>query len=251
MAGRLRARPAGRVVWCGHHAARETTGVDGKHHVSETRPMWPASAALPADWPRLTGAWGRHGHDLTLKEGCRGPAGRSLCHPVDTGRALVARRRSVHACAHRCARRGRWLGRARPRATRVARREPSGQALLGRPDAPAVRRTICTALALAPATSRSRSHRRSRSPTSCRYAPHFSVLEEIDKPDGSKHFMKRCAHSNVVAPFHEVPSGLSISQLWAGRLSCGRAVRRPLGLTRLQPASQPASQAVVTVCSFT
>ena len=33
MAGRLRARPAERVVWCGHHAAREATGVDGKRQV--------------------------------------------------------------------------------------------------------------------------------------------------------------------------------------------------------------------------
>ena len=32
-----------------------------------------------------------------------------------------------------------------------------------------------------------------QAPPFCRYAPHYSVLEEIEKPDGSKHFMKRCA----------------------------------------------------------
>ena len=39
MAGRLRARPAERVVWCGHHAAREATGVDGKHQVEHKAAM--------------------------------------------------------------------------------------------------------------------------------------------------------------------------------------------------------------------
>ena len=83
MAGRLRARPAERVVWCGHHAAREATGVDGPHHVSNTRPPWRPAPAQPADWPRLAGAWGRHGHDLTLTHACREPACRSLCHLLD------------------------------------------------------------------------------------------------------------------------------------------------------------------------
>ena len=83
MAGRLRARPAERVVWCGHHAAREATGVDGPHHVSNTRPPWRPAPAQPSDWPRLAGAWGRHGHDLTLTHACREPACRSLCHLLD------------------------------------------------------------------------------------------------------------------------------------------------------------------------
>ena len=33
-----------------------------------TRPIWPASAAQAADWPRLAGAWRSLRHDLTLRE---------------------------------------------------------------------------------------------------------------------------------------------------------------------------------------
>ena len=34
----------------------------------KTRPVWPASAAQAADWPRLAGAWRSLRHDLTLRE---------------------------------------------------------------------------------------------------------------------------------------------------------------------------------------
>ena len=61
------------------------------------------------------------------------------------------------------------------------------------PQPPAVALAVALSLSLASA--------------SCRYAPHYSVLEEINKPDGSKHFMKRCAatqcceHSRRAAPY--------------------------------------------------
>ena len=57
---------------------------------SNTRPCvsvrscpWRPAPAQPADWPRLAGTWGRHGHDLTLTHACREPACRSLCHLLD------------------------------------------------------------------------------------------------------------------------------------------------------------------------
>ena len=50
--------------------------------MSETRPVWPSSAALRADWPRLAGASGSLGHAPALREASGAPADRSLSHLV-------------------------------------------------------------------------------------------------------------------------------------------------------------------------
>eukprot|EP00964_Phaeocystis_antarctica_P133566 scaffold97773_cov35-Phaeocystis_antarctica.AAC.1 len=50
--------------------------------MSKRIPIWPASAAQPADWPRLAEAWGSPRHDLALKEASEEPAGRRLSHLV-------------------------------------------------------------------------------------------------------------------------------------------------------------------------
>ena len=42
-----------------HHAT--AAALLHAHAVSKTRPMWPAVAAQPADWPRVAGAWGSLG----------------------------------------------------------------------------------------------------------------------------------------------------------------------------------------------
>ena len=47
-----------------------------------TGPIWPASAAQVADWPRLAEAWGGLRCDLALKEASGEPAGRRLGHIV-------------------------------------------------------------------------------------------------------------------------------------------------------------------------
>ena len=45
------------------------------HAVSKTRPMWPAVAAQPADWPRVAGAWGSLGRSSTRACGKQPPSG--------------------------------------------------------------------------------------------------------------------------------------------------------------------------------
>ena len=49
---------------------------------SEAWPVWPASAAQVAEWPRLAEAHGSLGHDLAPREASGEPAGRRLCHLV-------------------------------------------------------------------------------------------------------------------------------------------------------------------------
>ena len=48
----------------------------------KTRPIWPASAAQQADWPRLAEAQGSLRHDLSLKGASGEPAGRGLSRLV-------------------------------------------------------------------------------------------------------------------------------------------------------------------------
>ena len=48
----------------------------------EQRPVWPASAAQPADWPRLAEAPDSLRHDLALRGACGEPAGRRLSELV-------------------------------------------------------------------------------------------------------------------------------------------------------------------------
>eukprot|EP00964_Phaeocystis_antarctica_P096254 scaffold62596_cov54-Phaeocystis_antarctica.AAC.2 len=48
----------------------------------KTRPIWPASAAQAADWPRLAEAQGRLRHGLSLKGASGEPAGRGLSRLV-------------------------------------------------------------------------------------------------------------------------------------------------------------------------
>ena len=48
----------------------------------KTRPIWPASAAQEADWPRLAEAQGSLRHDLSLKGASGEPAGRGLSRLV-------------------------------------------------------------------------------------------------------------------------------------------------------------------------
>ena len=43
--------------------------------MSKASPIGPASAARPADWPRLAGAWGSLRSDLALAEASGAPAG--------------------------------------------------------------------------------------------------------------------------------------------------------------------------------
>ena len=50
--------------------------------MSETSPIWPASAARAADWPRLAEVWDSLRHDLALKAASGAPAGRRLCQLV-------------------------------------------------------------------------------------------------------------------------------------------------------------------------
>ena len=76
---------------------------------------------------------------------------------------------------------------------------------------------------------------------SCRYAPHYSVLEEINKPDGSKHFMKRCAasqcrgHSRRAAPYpHSAPAS--------------PPARPPASPPARPPASQPGGNNGLPLC---
>ena len=42
---------------------------------SKPRPVWPASAARAADWPRLAGAWGSLRHGSALQAASGAPAG--------------------------------------------------------------------------------------------------------------------------------------------------------------------------------
>ena len=49
-----------------------------KPPMSKTRPVWPASATQPADWPRLAEAPGSLKHGLAPKEASGKPAGRRL-----------------------------------------------------------------------------------------------------------------------------------------------------------------------------
>ena len=63
----------------------------------KTRPIWPASAAQAADWPRLAEAQGSLRHDLSLNGASGEPAGRGLSrlvfhiaqHPAALGRVAV------------------------------------------------------------------------------------------------------------------------------------------------------------------
>ena len=48
----------------------------------KTRPIWPASAAQAADWPRLAEAQGSLTQDLALTEASGEPAGRDLSQRV-------------------------------------------------------------------------------------------------------------------------------------------------------------------------
>jgi len=52
------------------------------HGTWKPRPVWPASAAPAADWPRLAEAQGSLEHDLAPKEASGEPAGRGLSHLV-------------------------------------------------------------------------------------------------------------------------------------------------------------------------
>eukprot|EP00964_Phaeocystis_antarctica_P052797 scaffold30932_cov86-Phaeocystis_antarctica.AAC.1 len=60
----------------------------------ETRPIWPASAAQAADWPRLAEARGSLRHDLALKGASGEPAGRGLS-PLVFHIGAVQRMRTV------------------------------------------------------------------------------------------------------------------------------------------------------------
>ena len=71
---------------------------------SEAWPVWPASAAQAAGWPRLAEAHGSLAHDLAPREASGEPAGRRLCHLVfDAGASLTAPRR-VRAARRWCTR---------------------------------------------------------------------------------------------------------------------------------------------------
>ena len=68
----------------------------------KTRPIWPASAAQAADWPRLAEAQGSLRHDLALEGASGEPAGRGLSRLVfHIGTALLAVSRSCSAIARR------------------------------------------------------------------------------------------------------------------------------------------------------
>eukprot|EP00964_Phaeocystis_antarctica_P124321 scaffold87986_cov66-Phaeocystis_antarctica.AAC.2 len=59
------------------------------------RPVWPASAAQPAGWPRLVEAPASQRHALALRGASGEPAGRRLSHPVfQLGRPLSAPERA-------------------------------------------------------------------------------------------------------------------------------------------------------------
>ena len=70
-------------VWFGAATTQRGKRPASMASARSTRPPWRQAPAQPADWPRLAGAWGRHGHDLTLTHACREPACRSLCHLLD------------------------------------------------------------------------------------------------------------------------------------------------------------------------
>eukprot|EP00964_Phaeocystis_antarctica_P105788 scaffold70766_cov60-Phaeocystis_antarctica.AAC.1 len=63
----------------------------------KTRPIWPASMAQAADWPRLAEAQGSLRHDLSLKGASGEPAGRGLSrlvfHIGGSGRQCPSTRR--------------------------------------------------------------------------------------------------------------------------------------------------------------
>eukprot|EP00964_Phaeocystis_antarctica_P094880 scaffold61507_cov57-Phaeocystis_antarctica.AAC.3 len=66
--------------------------------MSKPSPIWPASAAQAADWPRLAGAWGSPRHDWTLREAPGAPAGRRLSPLVfDAGAGAGGCRRAAEA----------------------------------------------------------------------------------------------------------------------------------------------------------
>ena len=70
--------------------------------MSKTRPVWPASTAQAADWPRLAAAWGSLGCGLTLGEATGAPASRRLSMlAFDTGRAEAGARRPARTGARR------------------------------------------------------------------------------------------------------------------------------------------------------
>ena len=87
----------------------------------KTRPIWPASAAQAADWPRLAEAQGSLRHDLALKGASGEPAGRGLSRLVfHIGTASW--RRSGRSCpptTRRAGRASRW--RKWPRQTQRTR----------------------------------------------------------------------------------------------------------------------------------
>ena len=59
-----------------------TSGSASRVAMCKTRPIWPASAAQAADWPRLAEARGSLRHDLALKGASGEPAGRGLSRLV-------------------------------------------------------------------------------------------------------------------------------------------------------------------------
>eukprot|EP00964_Phaeocystis_antarctica_P076895 scaffold47607_cov77-Phaeocystis_antarctica.AAC.2 len=86
---------------CGAHAIGHTSGVmrspSSPHAYVKTRPIWPASAAQAADWPRLAEAQGSLRHDLSLKGASGEPAGRGLSRLVFHIAARRARSADLHA----------------------------------------------------------------------------------------------------------------------------------------------------------
>eukprot|EP00964_Phaeocystis_antarctica_P082759 scaffold51973_cov69-Phaeocystis_antarctica.AAC.2 len=65
------AAPGGRAVARGARGARARSrssrgGAVGALAMSKPKPIWPASAAIKADWPRLAYGWGSLRHDLAL-----------------------------------------------------------------------------------------------------------------------------------------------------------------------------------------
>ena len=90
--GRRRRPGLGRAAFGAHRALRRAhAGVGDRggaradlraRAVSETRPVWPASAALLADWPRRAEAWDGLRRALALNAASGAPAGRSLSQVV-------------------------------------------------------------------------------------------------------------------------------------------------------------------------
>eukprot|EP00964_Phaeocystis_antarctica_P105399 scaffold70427_cov57-Phaeocystis_antarctica.AAC.2 len=88
----LGAQPLPRVLELAASKAAHLTAFDhsggdgaarrGNWTMWKTRPIWPASAAQAADWPRLAEARGSLRHDLALEGASGEPAGRGLSRLV-------------------------------------------------------------------------------------------------------------------------------------------------------------------------